>query len=179
MNELQRCEYLTSRIEFDPDTGEMIWKPKDESESGASAFNARFANKKAVSKNGNGYLQICFRLSGKDHRQVSHRFAWFVSNGKLPDGFIDHINGNKHDNSIANLRDVTQSENMRNASLRSNNKSGIAGIHFAKARNKWVVQSVDSHGRHVHVGIFRELSDAKNALIEFRTNNGYTERHGN
>jgi hypothetical protein len=75
--------------------------------------------------------------------------AWLFTHGEWPKSQIDHINGIKDDNRIHNLRAASNSDNAVNKlSLRSDNTSGITGIHFDKRRKKWMVTVGDkSHGR--------------------------------
>lgn len=60
--------------------------------------------------NGEGYRNI--RIHGRFY--VAHRLAWLYVHGEWPIGWIDHIDGNRDNNRIVNLRCVTASENMQN-----------------------------------------------------------------
>jgi hypothetical protein len=57
--------------------------------------------------------------------------------GEWPRGNVDHINGIPHDNRISNLRLATQTQNMQNTKLRSDNTSGVKGVYWVKRRRKW------------------------------------------
>ena len=76
----------------------------------------------------NGYRQIWF--DGKQH--MEHRVAWFLHYGEWPDRHVDHINGNRSDNRIANLRLATNSENLCNRRKPRNNTSGYKGVSYVK-----------------------------------------------
>lgn len=178
VTEEEKFRFLLTRVRYEPDTGDIYWLPKAGLNKREEAFNKRFANKRATSKSGNGYLQIGFAIDGKYVKAVPHRFAWFFVYGVVPSGVIDHIDGNKTNNKISNLRDVTQRLNMRNQIQRSNNSSGVRGIHWSKTKNKWIAQSMTLEGKHVHVGVFKCIEEAKIALGDFNKKNGYTERHG-
>jgi hypothetical protein len=65
-------------------------------------------------------------VNGKSYQ--AHRLVWLWKTGELPDLEIDHINGNRSDNSWANLRLATKEQNQHNAKLRSDNKSGVKGM---------------------------------------------------
>lgn len=102
----------------------------------------------------------------------------FILYGHLPEAVLDHIDGCKSNNTKNNLRDVTQSKNMRNARRRSTNTSGITGVHFSKLKKKWIAQSVTQEGKHVHVGIYPDREEAEAAIAIFRQSHEYTQRHG-
>lgn len=73
----------------------------------------------------NGYR----RISIKAKSYQAHRLVWLYHHGHMPKGDIDHINGDKSDNRIENLRDVTHSANTQNCrKARKNNKSGLLGV---------------------------------------------------
>ena len=85
---------------------------------------------RGTKRNKKGYLSVLCRL---DKRQVHinlHHAVWAVCNGRWPAQQIDHINGNKHDNRIENLREVSGSENMMNTlySWKLNAKTGLPGV---------------------------------------------------
>lgn len=83
--------------------------------------------------------------------------------GKQPQSkVIDHINRNKLDNRRCNLRVCTQKENIQNASLKSTNKSGIAGVYFVPKTNKWRAQ-ISLNSKTKHIGIFSSFEEATQA----------------
>ena len=84
----------------------------------------------------NGYVVISINYK----TYTAHRLAWLYMYGEFPKNCIDHINNNRLDNRICNLREATKQENNRNSLKSIKNKSGIKGIHWNKARNKWVAQ---------------------------------------
>lgn len=87
-------------------------------------------------KNGSGsidaYGYLIIKIKGKQYK--AHRLAWLMYYGRFPDQVIDHINGNKLDNRICNLRDVSQSFNAIEGSKRlpPNKETGFKGIHIDK-----------------------------------------------
>jgi hypothetical protein len=80
-----------------------------------------------------GYLRITIQSKG----YYAHRLAWLYCHGKWPAKNIDHINQQKNDNRIANLRDVGQSQNGHNQNVRRNNTSGCKGVSFDTKSKKW------------------------------------------
>jgi hypothetical protein len=103
----------------------------------------------------NGYIIIC--INQKEYR--AHRLAWLYVYGKMPIKFIDHINLNKSDNKISNLREATKSENAMNVKLSSKNKSGYKGVSWNKEKNKWKV-ALKLNGKQKHFGYFNDLEFA-------------------
>lgn len=97
-------ERLRELLEYDPETGKFTWLRN-------RAFKA-LGGTHAGYLNSNGYL----RITVDDVSYAAHRLAWLYVHGRWPDKTIDHINRNKQDNRIANLRDVTHSEQNYNSS---------------------------------------------------------------
>ena len=83
-----------------------------------------------------GYLQINVLFKGKQYHVYYHRFVWALCNDCWPQLTIDHINGNRLDNRIENLREVSQSENMLNWLLpwKPNKNTGVTGVALAVGR---------------------------------------------
>ena len=106
-----------------------------------------------------------------------HRLIWLWYYNEWPVDEIDHINGNKLDNRIDNLRAATRQKNAKNQKLRSDNKSGVPGVFFNKQRQKWHAY-IKADGKRKHLGYFDKFEDAvaarKAAEIEF----GYHPNHG-
>ena len=96
------------------------------------------------------YLQMDFRISGQRHLVLMHQAVWAWHNGCFPTMQIDHVNGNGFDNHIGNLREVTQSENMRNMVYRwkPNAKSGLPGVYKNGSGYRIKVAQHHYHFRH-------------------------------
>lgn len=111
-----------------------------------------------------GYVRI--RLKRKLY--LAHRLAWIVENGPIPRGMeIDHVNGNKSDNRICNLRLASRNQNEHNKGIQSNNTSGVKGVTWHKRASKWQAQ-VSVNGRKKYIGFFSRLEDAKDAVEKAR-----------
>ena len=80
-----------------------------------------------------GYLRV--RVNGVYHSV--HRVVWAMTHGHWPDHDLDHIDGNRLNNSPSNLRKSTQALNMRNTARRSDNTSGVRGVSWDKQRGMW------------------------------------------
>ena len=119
---------------------------------------------------GNGYIVIGF--AGR--RILAHRLAWFYVHGKWPDDHIDHINGIRSDNRIANLRDVTNKINSENRTCSPKSGAGYFGVSFDARRNAY--RSRIMHNRkEIWLGYFDSPEKAHEAYIQAKVK--YHEGH--
>lgn len=147
MTELTQ-QRLKEVIEYDPATGTFKWLGR----RGCAA-----AGKEAGCLSPVGYIVV--RVNGKLY--TAHRLAWLYVNGEWPSGHIDHINRNKIDNRISNLRLCNDAENGQNARLSSANKSGVRGVHLTK-RGLWQAQIMVNR-KNIYLGRYENLEDASRA----------------
>jgi hypothetical protein len=115
-----------------------------------------------------GYRYV--NIDSKEYRE--HRLIWLWVNGEWPTGQIDHINGDKTDNRIENLRDVGGSQNQWNIHANVNNSTGFRGVVFIKAMSKYRAQ-IRRNGKRTYLGTFdsAELASAAyQAAAQARTN---------
>jgi hypothetical protein len=107
---LPDAKMLRRYLFYDPDKGSVVWRQiRDGSESD---FYVRFmAGCRADRYDVSGYGTISF--FGESFR--AHRIIWKLVHGVDPDGYIDHINGDRGDNRLVNLRDVSPAENAKNS----------------------------------------------------------------
>ena len=85
----------------------------------------------------NGYYKISLRNNGNQYNKNIHKLVakYFIPN-PFNKQFVDHINNNKLDNNVSNLRYATNQENQMNRQLNSNNTSNYKGVIFYKPSNK-------------------------------------------
>lgn len=101
-------------------------------------------------KTNNGYYRIMFVYESKPYYIFHHQFAYYFVYGEIKD-CIDHINKNKLDNRIANLRPVTKQENSFNTSAK--------GVYFNKQQKKYA-SKIMINGKRIHLGYFEKEEDA-------------------
>lgn len=106
----------------------------------------------------NGYRVL--RIKGGQYRQ--HILIWFLHYGKWPMSYLDHINGNRSDNRISNLREVTMRQNIQNQKIHRNGK--LLGAHFNKKAQRWTSKIVINK-KYVGLGNFENEADAHKAYI--------------
>lgn len=176
-NKIEAYEFAKSRVSYDPNLGILTWLPIEGDHARAKTFNAKYAGKECKNLDNKGYIFLVVNLNGFKFNVLAHRLAWFITNGEIPDGEIDHINGIRNDNRLANLRCVSRSVNMRNARMPSNNKSGFIGVSYVKQTGKWRAKATGD-GKRIHLGYFTSIDEAAAVVKEFRSANGYTDRHG-
>ena len=102
------------------------------------------------------------RVDGKLHR--ASRLAWMIYYGKMPDKFIDHINGNPSDNRICNLREATILQNRANVKIFKNNQSGFKGVYFDRQANRYKVTVIKDRKKY-HAGSFLSKEEAAEAYM--------------
>lgn len=136
-------------LEYDPNEGVFIYR---------KAMGRQAAGTLAGTKNNNGYLVI----SVDGQKILAHRIAWAWMHGKYPDGAIDHINGVRTDNRIANLRIATPSQNVANCATRS--KTGARGVSYYPDRQNLPWKAFISVGRKTkNLGSFASKQEASAA----------------
>ncbi len=101
-----------------------------------------------------GYVRV--RINGKMH--LAHRLIFLWHKGYMPDQ-IDHIDRNRSNNKIENLREANAKQNQWNTSLRKDNKSGLKGVSWYKPSSKWMAQ-IRINGHPKSLGLFDSKDEA-------------------
>ena len=139
------------------DGGVIYWKSKpskfaNNSILGSEAGTIHHTGYKVVRILGSGYF--------------IHRVIFLMLNGILPKS-LDHIDNNKLNNKIENLREASSRENNMNSSLRKDSKSGVKGVSWSPACNKWQAY-ITANGERFYLGVFDDKLDAASAVREKR-----------
>lgn len=152
MNQLTQ-QYLLEILDYNPDTG---------------VFTNRFtrSNNSKVgqivgTKCDSGYVRITI----KEKTYLIHRLAWFYVHGYFPTKHLDHINGIKDDNRIANLREATGSENNQNMAMKRSNTSGFIGVNWCKKSKKWESR-IRHDGKRTRLGYYDTPQEAYAAYLK-------------
>jgi hypothetical protein len=116
----------------------------------------------ACNNDSNGYRRSI--LGNNQYR--SHRVIFCMHHGYMPK-YIDHINRNGQDNRIENLRDATSSLNNHNKTIRKDSTSGVKGVSWNKAVNKWHAR-LTNNGSMVFSKYFNNINDAEAELCKQR-----------
>ncbi len=139
-------EKMSKYLAYDPETGVITW------------IKAKGSRAKVGQRAGNlnvalGYRFIMFNKCN----YTEHRIAWLLATGEWPKEELDHINRNRSDNRLCNLREATRLENSLNSPQRLKNRAH--GVHWSRAHNKWkVVFRVNTKDR--YFGYFTNYEDA-------------------
>ena len=142
---------LHELLSYDPETGVMRWR--------VDRARTAKAGQIAGTRNDRGYISIA--IDRKVYR--AHRLAWLYIHGKWPNYEVDHIDGDRTNNRIKNLRDVKKSVNLQNQRHASaNNKSGFLGV--CKRGNYWRAE-ICVNGKTRFLGSFATPEEAHQAYV--------------
>ncbi len=141
-------------LDYSEDSGLFKWKV---------AIKGRLLGEIAGCKNSHGYWQI--KINKKIY--MAHRLAWLYVHGKMPIDQVDHIDGNKTNNSISNLRECNARENGQNRASEVGSTSKYLGVSFESKKGKWRAD-ISVNGKNKFLGHFCNEEDAFNAYCEYK-----------
>lgn len=170
-------ERLVAVVDYDPETGLFTWKerpPHDfKTPQGYSVWRRKCTvGGEAGYSSGHGYLRITI----DETQYYAHRLAWLYACGEWPPDGIDHINGNRSDNRLVNLRPADHTENHRNTRRFRSNTSGVMGVRLTKY-STWQAR-IHHKSKLVHLGTFPTMDEAVLARKAAEASLGYHENHG-
>lgn len=162
-------ERIRALFDIDSEKGAMTWRERPREDfpdtRAWTIWNTRYAGARAGWRNkSDGYWYVAI-----DNKNYSiHRLVYIaLSITEICDLEIDHIDGDRENNAIWNLRLATSAENKRNAGLKHNNTSGFNGVSWDKARGKFRSYSRDASGRKRHIGYFDNVVEAAKSRDAF------------
>lgn len=157
-------------LDFDAEAGVFYWRPREARTPVGMTWNAKHAGKRAGGLNSQGYWVIT--INSIHHRE--HHLVWLVVYGRWPKE-IDHVDGDRTNNRISNLREVSRSENRKNVGLTTQNRTGVPGV--IEYSYGWVAR-VSLRGKQHHLGTFKTFDEAVAARRSAEPNFGYHANHG-
>lgn len=137
-------EQLHEIVSYNPLTGIFVWNE-----------GRKLPGEIAGRINNHGYRKL--QIGSRKYK--ASRLAWLYIYGKWPEYQIDHINLNRSDDRIENLRECTRSQNTANTGIRGDSTSGFKGVFFRKRSKKWVARIVKD-GKAKELGEFRSPEEA-------------------
>lgn len=163
----KRLREILATLEYDSETGLFRRKGKAGNHSKKGWFRGT-KQKTGYRRMGIGYLE-----------HMVHRLAWAIHYGAWPRFEIDHIDGNRDNNRIKNLREVNHTENSRNAKLSKWNTSGVCGVHYSSecTNNPWYAK-IRHDGENIYLGYFATKKEAIRARKDAESKYGYHMNHG-
>jgi hypothetical protein len=146
--------HLLEILNYDPEIGVFQWKKKLQ----------RHEVGEIAGKKTHGYISIC--INGEPY--PAHRLAWLYVHGEWPGNLLDHINRQRSDNRIANLRLASPQLNNMNSSIQSNNTSGYKGVSWDKRMMEWAAY-ITLGRKKFHLGYFSNSQSAARAYDKAAT----------
>lgn len=145
-------EQVSEQVAYDPESGAITWRLSKKGNKGAGSV-AGCVNQKL------GHWIIGILRA----RVYGHRVAWLLSHGEWPSAQIDHINGDRTDNRLCNLRECSHAENQQNG--RRENQTGLAGVEYCADIGKFRSR-VRVSGVRYDCGYHQTAEDAHLAYLE-------------
>ena len=163
-------ERANELFHYEPGSGKLFWK--------ATTTNRVSVGDEAGSPcKSTGYINVV--VDGKGY--TLHRIAILLSTGKYEKGTqVDHINHDRSDNRLENLRVVSHAVNMRNQSLRNTNKTGITGVcvKYTRKGTKRYEANITYNFKNIYLGRYKTPEEAAAARRAAEIKYGFHENHG-
>lgn len=164
---------LRSLLRYDPETGDLWWKPRPETASALKAWNIAHAGRRAfTAKDRHGYLVGA--VLNRTYR--AHRVCFALHYGYWPDD-VDHENGVRDQNWIKNLRESGSKGNGRNRGKDRRNRSVCAGVYPTKT-GSWMARIGVRGSTDFRQKTVPTMDEAINLRKQWEKDLGYSERHG-
>ena len=173
---LPDIELLRELLLYCPDSGILTWKRRDRkhfpTDRACSAWNARYPGQPALTGYTKGYLGG--HIFSK--RYYSHRVAFAMYHGFEPT-LVDHIDGDRSNNRIENLRECNMVENHRNKGIREGFGSGVYGVSYVERSGKWSA-TITVSKKQIYLGSYSTKDEAAAARFGAERALGFHANHG-
>lgn len=166
-------------LRYEPETGKLFWRERARkwfaTDRAFGMWNARYAGREALAfKDNHGYhigsVLVCRHMK-------AHRAIWAIKHGQYPSGHIDHVNGDRTDNRIQNLRDTTREQNQRNLKMNARNRSGQVGVFWHSRAKRWWAYIGSGKTRRT-IGYYVTKAEAIAARLAAQEAAGFHALHG-
>lgn len=146
------ADELRRVLSYCPKTGEFRWLAKTGTANRVKA--GQLAGSVSL-----GYVKI--QVFGR--RYFAHRLAWLYVMGAWPREDIDHKDGNRANNTWSNLREATDSQNMRNAKPILGTRAGLKGVTYLPKKGLFNARITADGGRRISLGCYKTADEAHSA----------------
>lgn len=146
--------YVRDCLDYCPETGVFTWR--------MNMYRTKAGTRAGSVSGANGYVRIT--LAGVGYK--AHRLAWFYVHGVWPDKHVDHINRDRTDNRIENLRLVDQIQNTQNMSKRKNSACQFKGVTPLTRNKSRFVAQIRYDGKQRVIGVFATQEEAHKAYCD-------------
>jgi hypothetical protein len=174
----EEIDLLFSLLKYDKINNTFYWvkRPKElfTGQCRCNSWNTKYAGKIISGKKKiSGYP--CVRVLGKTY--MLHRLVFLFEHQRWPSTHIDHINGDREDYRVENLREATPEINSLNRGINKNNSSGVSGVYWDSGESKWRVQ-ININKKLTPLGRFSNLEEAIKIRKDAETLYNYHPNHG-
>lgn len=177
MNKTIPVEVLRESLEYREEIedgvlkGNLYWKYRKEM---SNNWNEKYVGKKLGTNNGTGYLKFRFSHNKKSYNILNHTAIFCIVKGKYPELMLDHIDGNRKNNLISNLREANYYKNNLNRGAIQNKSSIHKGVYYNIRENKWHTQYRLNYKQY-HIGYFKDEIEAAMAYNDAILENHHPE----
>ena len=158
--------YINENFRYEPDTGLIYWKKPTQKTGSKRKLDKPMGNLQSK-----GYVRLDFRVNNRAIRVQAHRLAWYLYYGEVASDLIDHIDHNKINNKIDNLRATNHSKNIRHSSIKKAKLKkraeghciGVYIMHRNYNLKKPYVARLDIDKKPIHIGYYTTMVEAAKA----------------
>ncbi len=162
------ADYLRTRLDYNPETGELRWKPIPVTRPHDQMWNTQHAGKIAGCLKPHWRTKrwiLCFRIASVKTYLFAHRVVWCMMTGAFPVKQVDHIDTDANNNKWSNLRLGNHREQARNRHVNPRSTTGLKGVEQV-SKNRWRARIRDENGKRICLGYFDSPEAAHEAYCK-------------